>query len=179
MIGFLVVAVLLLLSLVAQPFLPPLAVGDGAELMLFPVVLFFAAVAFPYPVVLLFSLAAGLSWDLFTAQAINGVFEIRPGTSILIYGLLATVMHGFRPLYLRGQWLIHWLLCGIFTSAAVLAEFVLLGYHRQSFVPFTSELWWRIAGPGLAAIILAPVVFFALAPLLPRRTGRRNPREED
>jgi len=178
MIAFLVVAVLLLLTMLAQPFLPLMAAGGGVGVMVFPVVLFFGAVAFPYPLVLLLTLLAGLSWDLFTVQAVGGVFEIRPGTSILIYGLFATVMHGFRPLFLRGRWLVHWLLCGLFTSAAVLAEFILIGYHRQAFVPFTPDVWWRIAAPGVAAAALAPVVFLLLAPLVPRGARRGDPREE-
>jgi hypothetical protein len=179
MLAFVAVCALLLLSLVAQPFLPPLDAGSGATALLFPVVLFFGALAFPYPLVLLLTLASGLAWDLLTLPAVNGVFEIRPGTSILIYGLLATVMHGFRPLFLRGSWVIHWMLCGIFTSAAVLAGFLLLGYQRQAFVPFTTEVWWRVAAPGMAAVVLAPLVFFALAPLLPRRGRGREPGGED
>jgi len=175
MIAFLTVVCGMLASMLAQDFLPAPAALGGAGLLLFPVFLFFGAVAFPYPVVLVLAFAAGLSWDLYTLPPVDGAFEIRPGTSILIYGLLATVMHGFRPLFLRGRWPVHWILCGVFTSLAVLAEFLLVGYARQSFIPFTPAVWWRILGPGIAAAAAAPVVFLLLAPLLPRR-GRHPAR---
>ena len=173
MIAFPVLLALALAAMVLQIFLPPLGgAGGGAAAMVFPLFVFFGAVAFPYPAALLLAGATGLAWDLLTAQFVDGAFEIRPGTSMLIYGLLATVMHGFRPLYLRGRWFVHWLLCGVFTSAAILVEFLLLGYHRQSFAPFTHEVWVRILAPGVLTAALAPLVFFALAPLVPRRVSR-------
>jgi len=55
---------------------------------------------------------------------------------------------------------------GFCTSFMVLAEYLMISVRRAALynVPFefNRDIWWRIGGPGLVALILAPAVFFFL-----------------
>jgi hypothetical protein len=85
-------------------------------------------------------------------------------------------MHGLRPLFARGRWEVHCIMSGICTSALLLGQYLMLSFRRGS-IFFSREVWWQIGGPGLLAIIMAPLVFWALQwlaratayPYLPRR----------
>ena len=70
-------------------------------------------------------------------------------------------MIGFRPLFQRGRWEVHCLLSGVLTSAIVLAEYLMITLRRGEFA-FSGEVWWRIGGAGLVAIVLSPICFFIL-----------------
>jgi hypothetical protein len=94
-------------------------------------------------------------------QVIGGKVEISTGSSILIYGVLAGVMHGLRPLFARGRWEVHCILSGVFTSLIVLAQYLMITFRRGSFI-FTREICWQIGGPGLVAMAIAPILFWFL-----------------
>ena len=81
-------------------------------------------------------------------QVIGGKVEISAGSSILLYAVLAGIMHGLRPLFARGRWEVHCILSGIFTSLIVLAQYLMITFRRGSLV-FTREIWWQIGGPGI------------------------------
>jgi hypothetical protein len=83
------------------------------------------------------------------------------GWSILLYAVLAGIMHGLRPLFVRGRWEIHCLLTGVCTSVIVLAQYLMITFRRGSLL-FTPEVWWQIGGPGLIAMLMAPLVFWFL-----------------
>jgi hypothetical protein len=70
-------------------------------------------------------------------------------------------MHGLRPLFIRGRWEVHSVLTGICTSAIILAQYLMITFRRGTFL-FTKEVWWQIGGPGLIAMLMAPVVFWVL-----------------
>jgi hypothetical protein len=70
-------------------------------------------------------------------------------------------MHGLRPLFARGRWEVHCILSGVFTSLIVLAQYLMITFRRGSIV-FTREIWWQIGGPGLIAMAIAPILFWAL-----------------
>ena len=162
------------LSLVAQHFIPPLAFLDGARIFLMPLVLFYGALALPFGGMLFLALACGLMWDCLTVQVLEvgmgptsaTVVEIGLGWSIVLYALLGSVMSGLRPLFKRGRWEIHCLMGGVCTSLVVLGEFLMISVRRAALydapIVFTPQIWWRIGGPGLAAIFLAPVMFWIL-----------------
>jgi len=99
--------------------------------------------------------------DALTVQVIGGRVEISTGSSILLYGVLAGIMHGLRPLFARGRWEVHCILSGIFTSLIVLAQYLMITFRRGSIV-FTREIWWQIGGPGLIAMAVAPILFWLL-----------------
>src|SRR5207244_9140047 len=116
------------------------------------------AMALPFPLMLTLALYAGVLLDALTVQVIGGKVVISAGSSILLYGVLAGIMHGLRPLFARGHWEVHCILSGIFTSLIVLAQYLMITFRRGSVV-FTREIWWQIGGPGIVAMLLAPLVF--------------------
>ncbi|MEI8234269.1 MAG: hypothetical protein WCH57_06245 [Verrucomicrobiota bacterium] len=171
---FLILLLAALGALMLQFYLPPLAFLSGARIILLPLVFFFGALALPFPGMLALAFVCGLMWDALTAQVLEigmgptsaRVVEIGIGWSILLYAVLGCLMSGFRPLFQRGRWEIHCLLSGLCTSVIVLAEFLMISVRRAAFynVPFeiNPDIWWRIGGPGLVALVLAPGVFFFL-----------------
>lgn len=159
-LGFLLVS--LFASFLAQQFVPPLPWGwlEGSRLFLMPLVFFYGALALPLWGMLVLAFAAGFMWDALHAQVVDGSLEFFIGWSILLYGALGAVMSGFRPLFRRGRWEIHCLMGGVFTALIVFAEYLLIAIKRG--VSFPPEIWGRIAGAGLAAALVAPVVFLLL-----------------
>jgi len=161
-------------ALVAQHFIPALSFMAGARVLLMPLVFFFGALSLPFSGMLALAFACGFMWDALSVQVIEvgmgptsgTVVEVALGWSIVLYATLGAVMSGFRPLFQRGRWEIHCLMSGICTSLIVFAEFLMLSVRRAALynVPFefNHDIWLRIAGPGLVALILAPVVFFFL-----------------
>jgi len=83
------------------------------------------------------------------------------GRSILLYAVLAGIMHGLRPLFIRGRWEVHCILSGIGTSLIILAQYLMITFRRGSLV-FSGEVWWQIGGPGLIAMAMAPIIFWLL-----------------
>ena len=87
---------------------------------------------------------------------IGGKVEISTGSSILIYAVLAGIMHGLRPLFVRGRWEVHAVLTGVCTSVIILAQYLMITFRRGTIV-FTREVWWQIGGPGFMAMLMAPI----------------------
>ncbi len=164
-------------ALVLQFYIPPLAFLSGARVLLMPLVFFFGALALPFSGMLLLAFACGFMWDALTVQVLEigmgptsaTVVEIGLGWSILLFALLGSGMSGLRPLFKRGRWEIHCLMSGLCTSSIVLAEFLMISVRRAALygapIEFSRDIWWRIGGPGLVALVLAPVVFFFLKSL--------------
>lgn len=171
---FLVLLLTAFAALVLQHFIPPLAFMSGARVMLLPLVFFFGALALPFPGMLALAFACGLMWDALTAQVVEigsgptaaVAVELGLGWSIVLYAVLGAVMSGLRPLFKRGRWEIHCLLSGLCTTLIVGAEFLMLSVRRAALysAPFQADndILWRIGGPGLVALVLAPAVFFFL-----------------
>jgi hypothetical protein len=157
MIFFFVLLLLVLIAQIAEFFIPALPWLYNAHVYIAPVIVFYGAMALPFPLMLSLALFAGVLLDALTVQVIGGKVEISIGSSILIYGVLAGLMHGLRPLFERGRWV----LSGVFTSLIVLAQYLMITFRRGSFV-FTREVWWQIGGPGLIAMAMAPIVFWFL-----------------
>ena len=70
-------------------------------------------------------------------------------------------MHGLRPLFIRGRWEVHCILSGVCTSLILLAQYLMISFRRGSLF-FNREVWWQIGGPGLLAMLMAPLVFWSL-----------------
>src|SRR5947209_301066 len=140
------------------------------------VLMFYGSMALPFPLVLVLVFWAGFLLDTLNAQVIGTHVEISLGSSILIYAVLAGIMHGLRPLFARGRWEVHCIMSGLCTSAILLAQYLMLSFRRGS-IFFSREVWWQIGGPGLLAMIMAPLAFWMLHwlaratgyPYLPRR----------
>ena len=122
MIFFFLLLVLVLIAQIAEFFIPALPWLYNAHIYIVPVIVFYGAMALPFPLMLALALYAGLLLDALTVQVIGGKVEISMGSSILLYGVLAGFMHGLRPLFVRGRWEVHCILSGICTSLIVLAK---------------------------------------------------------
>jgi hypothetical protein len=177
MIFFVILLVLLVVAQIAEFFIPPLDWMYHAHIYIAPVIVFYGAMALPFPLMLALALFAGVLLDALTVQVIGAKVEISLGSSILIYAVLAGIMHGLRPLFIRGRWEVHCVLTGACTSAVILAQYLMITFRRGTFM-FTREVWWQIGGPGLMAMLMAPVIFWILNwvarvtryPYLPERT---------
>ena len=161
MIFFCVLIVLVVVAQIAEFFIPPLDWMYHAHIYIVPVLVFYGAMALPFPLMLALALWAGVLLDALTVQVIGSKVEISLGWSILLYAVLAGIMHGLRPLFIRGRWEVHCVLTGLCTSAIILAQYLMITFRRGSFL-FTREVWWQIGGPGLMAMLMAPVIFFVL-----------------
>ena len=161
MILFLILLLLVVIAQIAEFFIPPVAWMFNAHVYIVPVIVFYGAAALPFPLMLGLSFFAGFLLDMLTVQVIGAKVEIALGWSILLYAVLAAIMHGLRPLYLRGRWEGHCILTGVCTSLILLAQYLMIAFRRGSLV-FNREVWWQIGGPGLLAMLMAPLLFFIL-----------------
>ena len=161
MIFFFLLLVLVLVAQIAEFFIPALPWLYNAHVYVVPVIVFYGAMALPFPLMLALALYAGLLLDALTVHVIGGKVEISTGSSILLYGMLAGIMHGLRPLFVRGRWEVHCILSGVCTSSIILAQYLMITFRRGSLV-FTREIWWQIGVPGLFAMAIAPILFWFL-----------------
>jgi hypothetical protein len=178
MIFFFILLALVVIAQMAEFYIPPIEWMYNAHIYIAPVIVFYGAMALPFPLMLALALFAGMLLDALTVQVIGTKVEISMGWSILLYGVLAGIMHGLRPLFVRGRWEVHCILSGVCTSAIILAQYLMITFRRGS-VLFDREVWWQIGGPGLIAMLMAPLIFWTLQwvarltryPYLPERTA--------
>jgi hypothetical protein len=157
---FLILVVTMLVCTVLEHFIPAMS-QIGARIIIMPLVMMYGAVALPHWGMLALAFIAGCIVDLQHVQLIDGVPEIAFGWSIILYTVIGVIMSGFRPLYQRGRWELHCLLCGLCTAVIPLTEYLMISIRRQpTHFDFTPDIWWRIGGAGLSAMFLAPFFFF-------------------
>jgi hypothetical protein len=161
MIFFVILLILTFLAQVVEFFIPPLDWMYNARIYIVPVIVFYGAMALPFPLVLALAGFAGFLLDAVTVQALGPRVEISVGWSILLYAVLASIMHGLRPLFIRGRWEVHCLMSGVCTSSILLSQYLMIAFRRGSLF-FNREAWWQIAGPGVIALLMAPLVFWIL-----------------
>src|SRR6266404_6676731 len=161
MIFFFVLLALVFIVQIAEFFIPPLDWMYNAHIYIMPVIVFYGAMALPFPLVLALAGFAGFLLDAATVQVLGPRVEISVGWSILLYAVLAAIMHGLRPLFIRGRWEVHCIMSGVCTSMIVLSQYLMISFRRGSLF-FTREAWWQIAGPGLIAMLMAPLAFWIL-----------------
>jgi hypothetical protein len=162
MIFFLVLVLLVFFAQLAEIFIPPLDWMFNAHVYIVPVIVFYGAMTLPFPLMLTLAFIAGFLWDAMTVQVLDAAHvEISFGWSILLYAVLAAIMHGLKPLFNRGRWEVHCVLSGICTSSILLTQYLMISFRRGS-IFFNPEVWWQIGGPGLLAMLMAPLVFWTL-----------------
>ncbi|HAF03781.1 MAG TPA: hypothetical protein DCO65_02105 [Spartobacteria bacterium] len=161
MIFFFILLALVFIAQIAEFFIPALPWLYNAHIYIVPLIVFYGAMALPFPLMLALALYAGILLDALTVQVIGARVEISLGWSILLYAVLAGIMHGLRPLFIRGRWEVHCVLSGICTSAIILAQYLMITFRRGSLL-FSREVWWQIGGPGLIAMLMAPIIFWLL-----------------
>jgi len=161
MIFFLTLLVLTFIAQLLEFFIPPLDWMYNARIYVMPLIVFYGAVVLPFPLMLILAGFAGFLLDAVTVQALGPQVEISVGWSILLYAVLAAIMHGLRPLFIRGRWEVHCIMTGVCTSGILLSQYLMIAFRRGSLV-FTREAWWQIGGPGVMAMLMAPLAFWFL-----------------
>lgn len=161
MILFVILIALTFLAQLTEFFIPPLDWMYNARIYIVPVIVFYGALVLPFPLMLTLAAFAGFLLDTVTVQVLGQTVEISLGWSILLYAVLAAIMHGLRPLFIRGRWEVHCIMSGLCTSAILLAQYFMIAFRRGSLV-FSREAWWQIAGPGVMAMLMAPLAFWLL-----------------
>ena len=168
MIRFFFVLLLLILgAFLFQLYLPPVLLLHGAAILLVPALYFYGAVALPFPLMLVLTVYTGLVHDLLAVPQAGPHIEFPAGLSSVVYALPGLVIHGFRPLFLRYRW--PWHLClaevsAVLTPVLPAANYAILSFVRREFF-YSDVIIWRILGPGLMSLVIAPCIFFILTPL--------------
>jgi hypothetical protein len=181
MIYSLFIVLLLAGAMAAQEFVPVMDFAHQARLLLVPAVFFSSAVTVSYPIMLILALVAGFMWDarnvvivespvdlvaMFSEQKTQAGTEIDLpfGYSILLYGLLGSLMQGVRPLYRRGRWELPTVLVGLAVFFLLLFEYLFINFRRGDFY-FPQEVWEKIIASALPSMAIAPLVFLLLSRL--------------
>lgn len=160
----------ILLAVIAQQFLPAFIELYNARIFLLLIVFLCIAVSVPLPVMFLYALICGFLWDAQCALSspvvdtniyLNPVASLRFGSSILLFGLVGLLMHGFRPLFLQGKWYVSALLTGIATFLYCMSEYTLIDFIRGSFTARQGVVL-QCAYTSLFSIIVSPLVFATL-----------------
>lgn len=172
-----VIIAALVLSLAAQHFLgavPPW----GARVFLMPIVFLYGALSFSTAGMLVLAFLGGVMWDLLHAQWVEDTVELGVGWSVLVYAVMGALMSGMRPMFLRGRWEVHCLFSGLATSVLVGAEYLMISLRREPLrFEFSPEIWGRILGAGVVALVLSPLVFSVLG-YVARLLGHKHYRPE-
>src|SRR3954462_6313065 len=161
MIFFAILLILVFFAQITEFFIPPLDWMYNARIYIVPIIVFYGAMSLPFPAVMALAFFAGFMLDALTVQVLGSRVEISLGWSILLYAVLAAIMHGLRPLFIRGRWEVHCVMSGVCTSSILLAQYLMISFRRGSLF-FTREAWWQIAGPGLIAMLMGPLAFLIL-----------------
>ncbi len=164
---FLVLLALIFGSFLFQLYLPPVLPLHGAAILLVPALYFYGAVSLPFPLMLALTAYTGLLHDLFLVPQAGVHPEFPAGLSAVVYALPGVIMHGFRPLFLRYRWVWHLFLAeagAVLTPALLALEYGILSFARREFF-YSDVIIWRILGPGLMSLVIAPCLFFILTPL--------------
>jgi len=164
---FLALLVLIFGSFVFQLFLPPVLLVHGAAILFVPAVYFYGCLCLPFSLTLALTFFTGMLNDLLTIPQLRSHSDFPAGISILIYLVPGLVMHGLKPLFLRHRWETHCLLAeigAILTPFILLAQYAMLSFERREIL-LSDVIVWRIVGPGLISLLIAPCVFFILTPL--------------
>ena len=156
-----------LLAVAFQPYCPPLEKFSGAVVLMFPVMLAYGALALPFAGALALAFCNGLLWDALTVQILTpgmygrdaAVTEFPMGWSIILFGVLAMLVHGLRPLFLRGRWDLHCVASGFCTIVILLSQYALITFKRGGLI-FPHDIWARLLLPGFFAMLLAIPVYF-------------------
>lgn len=163
------------LAVIVQEFLPSMPFFAGAHVYLLPVIVCFAVLWFPFPAALAFALYAGLLGDLAMLHVDGEHVEIGLGWSMLFYVFLAAVLRLVAPAPSGLRWETHCLASGAATFLLLAGQYLTVCLRRESFL-LNGEVFAQLAGPALAALLLAPLLFFffSLFPGFdPGRRGRR------
>ena len=173
--------ILLLLTFMVQEFIPGLEIAQVATLFLPAVFFFSASVAAPFSMMLVLAFMTGFIWDarhlpgvvesLSGAEDVFGTgadLELGAGThplpfglSIVLFGMLGTLLQGIRPLFKRGRLELPVLMVGLATFVWLLAQYLIITFLRGS-LQFPAGVWSKMITDSLLAMLAAPLIFLLL-----------------
>lgn len=168
MIFCVVMFLVLLVTMVAQLFLPVLkfqSAGMTLEAHIFlPWSLFYVlALAVPYPVMLFFAVAVGFMWDAHWMTPRGGSDgEMLFGLSVALFAVMGSLVHGVRPLFRRGHWALPILMVGLAVLFQMIFEYLLLNFQRSNFY-FPAEIWFKMVLTSFAAMLMAPILLLIIS----------------
>jgi len=182
MVFYPVTIILLLLTFVVQEFVPGIDMAHHATLLLPPVFFFTAAVAVPFPMMLMLAFITGFLWDARHLPGASPAIESSSdslisaamaapeivsgsgfglGISIIIFALLGTFLQGVRPLFKRGRVELPVLLVGFTTFVWLLLEYMMQTFLRGSLF-FPTAVWTKMITDTMLAMLASPLLFLML-----------------
>lgn len=173
--------ILLLLTFMVQEFIPGLEIAQFATLFLPAVFFFSASVAAPFSMMLVLAFITGFIWDARhlpgVVESLSGVedvfgtgadVELGAGThplpfglSIVLFGMLGTLLQGIRPLFKRGRLELPVLMVGLATFTWLLSQYLIITFLRGS-LQFPVGVWTKMITDSLLAMLAAPLIFLLL-----------------
>jgi cell shape-determining protein MreD len=173
--------ILLLLTFMVQEFIPGLEIAQFATLFLPAVFFFSASVAAPFSMMLLLAFITGFVWD---ARHLPGVLESLSGAedvfgtgadvelgagshplpfglSIVLFGMLGTLLQGIRPLFKRGRLELPVLMVGLAVFVWLISQYLIITFLRGS-LQFPVGVWSKMITDSLLAMLAAPLIFLLL-----------------
>lgn len=173
--------ILLLFTFMVQEFIPGLEIAQFATLFLPAVFFFSASVASPFSMMLVLAFITGFIWD---ARHLPGVMESLSGAddvfgtgadielgagshplpfglSIVLFGMLGTLMQGIRPLFKRGRLELPVLMVGLATFVWLISQYLIITFLRGS-LQFPVGVWSKMITDSLLAMLAAPLIFLLL-----------------
>jgi hypothetical protein len=159
------------LGIVAQYFIPPLSMAEGARWYFAPIFFCYGACTLPFPSMIALAFTAGFLSDFNSLQIVERVnassdayavhtlvasVEIPPGWSILLFVAVGLICQGLRPLVLRGHWWLPALTSAGATVLYLALQFGMITMRRfESGGLYWSEVVaWRILAPAVIALVL-------------------------
>jgi hypothetical protein len=173
--------ILLLLTFMVQEFIPGLEIAQFATLFLPAVFFFSASVASPFSMMLVLAFLTGFAWDARNlpgvVESLSGVEDVfgtgadvelgagsHPlpfGLSIVLFGMLGTLLQGIRPLFKRGRLELPVLMVGLATFVWLLSQYLIITFLRGS-LQFPMGVWSKMITDSLLAMLAAPLIFLLL-----------------
>jgi hypothetical protein len=173
--------ILLLFTFMVQEFIPGLEIAQFATLFLPAVFFFSASVAAPFSMMLLLAFLTGFIWD---ARNLPGVMESLSGVedvfgtgadvelgagshplpfglSIVLFGMLGTLLQGIRPLFKRGRLELPVLMVGLAIFVWLMSQYLIITFLRGS-LQFPVGVWSKMITDSLLAMLAAPLIFLLL-----------------
>jgi cell shape-determining protein MreD len=83
------------------------------------------------------------------------------GLSIVLFGMLGTLMQGIRPLFKRGRLELPVLMVGAATLIWLLSQYLIITFLRGS-LQFPSGVWSKMITDTLLAMLASPLIFLLL-----------------
>jgi hypothetical protein len=161
---------LIIIAVIMQQFLPAFTGLYNARIFLLLVVFLCISATVPLPIMFMLALASGFLWDaqcalrpdqLYPLVFPDNIPSLRFGTSIILFGLAGSLMHGFPSFFSQGKWYFSAILTGVATAVYMLAEYELIDFLRGSFT-INKGVMSQIAYTSLFSVLVSPLIFGTL-----------------